>query len=257
MLAKHYQFNTSVFKSWWPELYLLHDDIMACTHHMMTSWPVLTTWWHHDLYSPHDDIMTCTHHMMMVTSLMTISARHWKNSIMILAWWPICPMMIPKAMQKPITPANRTTNHSVETNRCQCNTSSYFPFCFSFFLPLFTYFFHSQCLCVRLPVSLIPVWVSVYPFYVSLFHYLSLPSLLLSLPLSVSFSPSLASPSLTQYVHSVLELQWSDHFLRLLGGVWRPFRWQCGYYGVVSLRGYHLATERVALSSHEKLHTSP
>ena len=92
-------------------------------------------------------------------------------------------MMIPKAMQKPITPANRTTNHIGESKQKQPITSEkpisvnlihhqLFSVCFLFYFSfslLLTHFFHSEPLCVSLSVSLIIIWVfGSVSFYLSL-----------------------------------------------------------------------------------------
>lgn len=53
--------------------------------------------------------MSDTNHMIMMTSFITISLRMLKNSIMSLAFSPILPMQMPKAIKKPIRP--ETENH--------------------------------------------------------------------------------------------------------------------------------------------------
>ncbi len=51
-----------------------------------------------------EDVKSTTDHMIMITSFITISLSMLKNSTMSLAFSPILPIEIPKAMKNPIRP---------------------------------------------------------------------------------------------------------------------------------------------------------
>lgn len=87
---------------------MLHTTVLHATSTTLNCFSTVSL---ADVINCNIKLTTCTDHIIMPTSLMTISLRMLKKSIISLAFSPIFPMQIPKATKKPMIP--RTRKHSV------------------------------------------------------------------------------------------------------------------------------------------------